>query len=184
MVELILGGARSGKSRFAETLAQYSMHRENEVIYVATAQAGDDTSMRERIELHRARRPEGWGLIESPLDLPETLSRAMAPGRCVLVDCLTLWLTNELLRERDMTAALEALDDVLAHAEGRILIVSNEVGQGVVPMNALSRRFVDLSGTAHQRIAQRASHAWWVVAGLPQCLKGVPMPALGHPEGT
>ncbi|MCX2523194.1 bifunctional adenosylcobinamide kinase/adenosylcobinamide-phosphate guanylyltransferase [Larsenimonas rhizosphaerae] len=172
MVELILGGARSGKSRFAEQRATKAAEAGKEVVYLATATVGQDSAMAARIALHRDRRPASWALHEQPRDLPEALDTLMAPQRLVLVDCLTLWLTNELLAEADMSDALDRLDQVLRRARGQVVLVSNEVGQGVVPMNALSRRFVDISGEAHQRVAQCATSVWWVVAGLPQCLKG------------
>lgn len=171
MLELVLGGMRSGKSLHAERLAASSGL---EVHYIATAQAGDD-EMRARIAQHRSSRPSGWRLHESPLALAETIEREASETRLLLVDCLTLWVSNQLMeapeRLEERSAALVA---ALAAAPGRIVVVSNEVGQGGVPMNALARRFVDLSGVLHQRIAERAERVWWVVAGLPQCFKGRP----------
>ncbi|RKR06261.1 adenosylcobinamide kinase /adenosylcobinamide-phosphate guanylyltransferase [Kushneria sinocarnis] len=171
MLELILGGARSGKSAFAERLA---LDHEGVVTYVATARALDE-EMRERIETHRARRPAHWRLQESPLALAETLSQLDEPNGLILVDCLTLWLTNALLAEEaeawesELLRLLELLESPPA---GRILLVSNEVGQGITPLEPLSRRFVDEAGRLHQALAARASRVWWVTAGLPQCLKG------------
>ncbi|SPJ34697.1 bifunctional adenosylcobinamide kinase/adenosylcobinamide-phosphate guanylyltransferase [Kushneria phyllosphaerae] len=170
MHELILGGARSGKSVHGETLAVQSAC---EVTYIATAQVYDDSEMRARIESHRERRPSHWALVEAPLSLGEAIERHARADRLLLIDCLTLWLTNLLLEGgqrfvQERARLLEALD----HAPGRVVMVSNEVGQGVVPMNALSRRFVDEAGQLHQVLASRCQRVWWVVAGLPQCLKG------------
>lgn len=170
MHELILGGARSGKSAHGERLAaQSGCH----VTYIATAQVHDDSEMHARIEAHRARRPEHWGLEEAPLALGDAIDRNARADHLLLVDCLTLWLTNLLLDGearfvQERARLLEALDA----APGSVVMVSNEVGQGVVPMNALSRRFVDEAGRLHQALAARCQRVWWVVAGLPQCLKG------------
>ncbi|MDB6060114.1 MAG: cobU [Verrucomicrobiaceae bacterium] len=170
MIELILGGARSGKSRFAE---QRALDSGSECIYIATAQAGDG-EMAARIQLHREQRSGFAQTIEEPLALAQIIADAMHDSRCLLVDCLTLWLTNLLLAENAATFADERaqLFDVLSRARGRIIFVSNEVGQGVVPMDALSRRFVDDSGRLHQAIAQIADRVFFVTAGLPQLLKG------------
>lgn len=170
MLELILGGARSGKSLLAERLAQASGL---ECVYIATATALD-AEMAERIRHHRARRDAFALTIEEPVRLAATLLEHMQPRRCLLVDCLTLWLTNLLLAEDSATFAREreALLRALARVEGRVLLVSNEVGQGVVPMDALSRRFVDESGRLHQDIAALSQRTIFVVAGLPQILKG------------
>lgn len=170
MLELILGGARSGKSRCAEQLAAGSGL---ERVYIATATAGD-AEMASRIRDHRERRDDGWTTVEESLELARMLVEHASPNRCLLVDCLTLWLTNLLLapdpavfpRERARLLA------VLAELPGRVIFVSNEVGQGVVPMDALSRRFVDESGWLHQELAARCDRVLWVVAGLPQVLKG------------
>ncbi len=170
MHELILGGARSGKSAHGEVLAaQSGCH----VTYIATAQVHDDSEMRSRIATHQARRPADWALVEAPLALGDAIACHARADRLLLVDCLTLWLTNILLdgEERfrqERTRLLKALGT----APGRVVMVSNEVGQGVVPMNALSRRFVDEAGRLHQVLASRCHRVWWVVAGLPQCLKG------------
>ncbi|ARS53917.1 bifunctional adenosylcobinamide kinase/adenosylcobinamide-phosphate guanylyltransferase [Kushneria konosiri] len=173
MHELILGGARSGKSGHGESLAVKSGL---EVTYIATAQVHDDSEMHARIEAHRMRRPPHWALEEAPLALGDAIDRHARTGRLLLVDCLTLWLTNVLLEgdERfihEQGRLLEALE----RAPGRVIMVSNEVGQGVVPMNALSRRFVDEAGYLHQTLASRCQRVWWVVAGLPQCLKDKPV---------
>lgn len=170
MRTLILGGARSGKSALAERLAG---DNDREVVYVATAQAHDD-EMHDRIAHHRGRRPAHWRSIEEPLALAETLRLQAGEDRCLLVDCLTLWLSNLLIdpeparfeRERD------ALLDLLPSLPGQLLLVSNEVGLGIVPMGALSRRFVDEAGRLHQALATHCERVLFVTAGLPIALKG------------
>lgn len=169
MLELILGGARSGKSRFAERLAADSGLA---VTYIATSQPLDG-EMTERIAHHRERRPAHWTLVEEPLQLARVLREQAAANRCLLVDCLTLWLTNlvmlddaaRLAEERD--ALLECLDGL----PGRILLVSNETGLGVVPLGELTRRYVDEAGWLHQAVAERAQRVIFMVAGLPMTLK-------------
>ncbi|CEG51105.1 MULTISPECIES: bifunctional adenosylcobinamide kinase/adenosylcobinamide-phosphate guanylyltransferase [Stutzerimonas stutzeri subgroup] len=169
MLELILGGARSGKSRFAERLAAESGLA---VTYIATSQPLDG-EMVERIAHHRERRPAHWTLVEEPLQLARVLRAQAAAERCLLVDCLTLWLTNLLMlddaarlaEERD--ALLECLDGL----PGRILLVSNETGLGVVPLGELTRRYVDEAGWLHQAVAERAQRVTFMVAGLPMTLK-------------
>lgn len=174
MIEFILGGARSGKSQFAEQRAQASRETSGKACrYIATAQAGD-AEMAERIRLHREQRSGFELTIEEPLSLASVLAENMHESRCLLVDCLTLWLTNLLLADNPDTFAQERsrLFEVLAHARGDIIFVSNEVGQGVVPMDALSRRFVDESGRLHQALVQLSTRVFFVTAGLPQLLKG------------
>ena len=169
MLELILGGARSGKSRFAERLAADSGLA---VTYIATSQPLDG-EMTERIAHHRERRPAHWTLVEEPQQLARVLREQAAANRCLLVDCLTLWLTNLLMlddaarfaEERD--ALLECLDGL----PGRILLVSNETGLGVVPLGELTRRYVDEAGWLHQAVAERAQRVTFMVAGLPMTLK-------------
>lgn len=170
MLELILGGARSGKSRLAERLATESGL---EVVYVATSQALDG-EMSARVAQHRARRPTHWGLVEEPLALARVLREQAAPGRCLLVDCLTLWLTNLLLLDDQARLAAErqALLDTLGELPGRILLVSNETGLGVVPLGELTRRYVDEAGWLHQALAERSQRVLFCVAGLPMTLKG------------
>lgn len=168
--ELVLGGVRSGKSRYAQAQAAASGLA---VTYIATAQALD-AEMAARIERHRAERPAGWDLVEAPLELAAALEAHAAPGRCLLVDCLTLWLTNLLLadaagaRLADETAALL---DVLPRLPGRLVLVGNEVGQGIVPDNALARRFRDEAGRLNQDVAAACERATFVAAGLPLALK-------------
>lgn len=168
-VHLILGGARSGKSGYAEELALTSP---DPLHYVATATAGDG-EMSERIERHRQQRSERFTTHECPLALAAELNRLDQPGATVLVDCLTLWLTNALLAPDESTWSREreALLDSLDSLQANCLLISNEVGQGVVPMDALSRRFVDEAGLLHQAIARQADRVTLVVAGLPQALK-------------
>lgn len=166
---LILGGARSGKSAHAEALVRASGLRP---VYLATAQALDD-EMRARVDHHRRRRRdgEGWTVVEEPLELAATLRTASAPDRAVLVDCLTLWLTNVLLADRDPEAESSRLLATLPDLPGPVVLVSNEVGQGIVPANALARRFVDEAGRLHQRLAAAAQQVILITAGLPLHLK-------------
>jgi adenosylcobinamide kinase/adenosylcobinamide-phosphate guanylyltransferase len=182
MRELIIGGARSGKSTFAEKRAAESgLH----VIYVATAQALDG-EMQRRIEHHQARRPASWGLVESPLGLAAALQQHAATDVCLLVDCLTLWLTNALFAGEAAKQAeagqavdcpqflgeMQALINGLPRLPGRIIMVSNEVGWGVVPMHPVSRLFSDEQGRLNQRVAAVCEKVTLVAAGLPLALKG------------
>lgn len=173
MIELILGGARSGKSRLAERLAGESGLP---VTYIATSQPLDG-EMSARIEQHRARRPAGWALVEEPLALAAVLREHASPERCLLVDCLTLWLTNLLMLDDTTRLAAErdALLDCVAALPGRVLLVSNETGLGVVPLGELSRRYVDEAGWLHQALAERCGRVVFTVAGLPMTLKGEPL---------
>jgi adenosylcobinamide kinase / adenosylcobinamide-phosphate guanylyltransferase len=168
---LILGGARSGKSRHAESLALQSGLQ---VVYIATGWAGDE-EMADRIAHHREHRPKDWLTVEEPRALAAALKSYAAIDRLVIVDCLTLWLSN-LLAEGDACFRLErqALLDILPSLPGTICLVSNEVGQGIVPLNPLARRFVDEAGWLHQDLARICERVVWVVAGLPQILKETP----------
>ena len=170
MLNLILGGARSGKSRLAEQLAERSGLP---VTYIATSEPLDG-EMNARVQLHRERRPASWGLIEEPLALAAVLRAEAAEGRCLLVDCLTLWLTNLLMLEDEQRLAEErdALLDCLVQLPGTTLLVSNETGLGVVPMGELTRRYVDQAGWLHQAVAERCQRVVLTVAGLPLMLKG------------
>ena len=170
MRTLILGGARSGKSRLAEQLAAGSGLP---VTYIATSEPLDG-EMNARVRLHRERRPADWGLVEEPLALAAVLRAEAAEGRCLLVDCLTLWLTNLLLLEdrQRLEQERDALLDCLASLAGTVILVSNETGLGVVPMGELTRRYVDLAGLAHQAVAERCERVVLTVAGLPLMLKG------------
>ena len=162
---LVLGGARSGKSRHAEALVR--LHPAP-WLYIATAQALDE-EMTERIELHRRQRGEGWLTVEAPLDLVGAV--ASAHSRPALIDCLTLWLSNHLLAGSDLDAESERLADTLAAASGPAVLVANEVGLGIVPDNALARRFRDAAGRLNQRIAAIADSVVLMVAGLPVKVK-------------
>ncbi|MFO7594249.1 MAG: bifunctional adenosylcobinamide kinase/adenosylcobinamide-phosphate guanylyltransferase [Pseudomonadota bacterium] len=172
MRELILGGARSGKSALAERRAAASGLA---VSYIATAQARDG-EMRERIEHHRRRRPQHWSVVEEPYALAAVLREHASPERCLLVDCLTLWLSNLLAEESvEETAFARARDELLQllpTLPGEIILVSNEVGLGIVPLGELSRRFCDESGRLHQAVAERCERVTFVTAGLPMTLKG------------
>ena len=170
MLQLILGGARSGKSRLAETLATDSGLS---VTYIATSQPLDG-EMNERVAIHRQRRPTEWRLIEEPVELARVLRENAAPDRCLLVDCLTLWLTNLLMLDNPERLAFEreALLQALATLPGEIIFVSNETGLGVVPLGELTRRYVDEAGWLHQAIAERCQRVVLTVAGLPLTLKG------------
>ncbi|MEB0041246.1 MULTISPECIES: bifunctional adenosylcobinamide kinase/adenosylcobinamide-phosphate guanylyltransferase [unclassified Pseudomonas] len=170
MLQLILGGARSGKSRLAEGLAADSGL---EVTYIATSQPLDG-EMNQRIALHRQRRPEQWLLIEEPVELARVLRNNASTDRVLLVDCLTLWLTNLLMLEdyERLAVEREALLSCLAELPGDIIFVSNETGLGVVPLGELTRRYVDEAGWLHQALAQRCQRVVLTVAGLPLTLKG------------
>jgi adenosyl cobinamide kinase/adenosyl cobinamide phosphate guanylyltransferase len=160
---LVLGGARSGKSRHAEALVTA---RPGPWTYVATAQAFDP-EMQERIDAHRRMRTPGWITVEAPLDL----AAALEAPRPALVDCLTLWLTNVLLAERDVDADVAALLATLASRTSPCVLVSNEVGLGIVPDNALARRFRDAAGVLHQRLAAQADRVVLLIAGIPMVVK-------------
>jgi adenosylcobinamide kinase/adenosylcobinamide-phosphate guanylyltransferase len=162
----LLGGARSGKSRHAEKLATALPAPWT---YIATAQAYDD-EMAERIALHRSRRGEGWSTVDAPLDLAQAL-RAVPDGRPVLVDCLTLWLSNHMLAEHDLENLSDELEAVLSRPRGPWFVVSNEVGLGVVPDNPLGRRFRDAQGGLNQRVAAVADRVLFMVAGIPMQVK-------------
>ncbi len=164
-ISLVLGGARSGKSRFAESLlAGHAGQR----IYLATAEPGD-AEMRARIAEHQARRGPGWRTVEAPLEIAPALRAAGADA--VLVDCLTLWLSNLMLAGRDTDAAAAELCGTLDGARGPVVLVSNEVGLGIVPENALAREFRDRAGRLNQAIAGRADRVFFLAAGLPIKLK-------------
>ncbi|HWV03658.1 MULTISPECIES: bifunctional adenosylcobinamide kinase/adenosylcobinamide-phosphate guanylyltransferase [unclassified Ralstonia] len=182
---LVLGGARSGKSHHAEQLA---LQCAGPVTYVATAGEGDE-EMQLRVAMHRARRPAEWALVEEPLHLAEALYTHAQHGGCVLVDCLTLWLNNLLFSEhheypetglvtppKAWTAEIDALLTALPLLPGEVILVSNEIGLGVVPMGAVTRFYVDELGRLNQRLATLADNVHLLVAGIPMVVKG---PALG-----
>jgi adenosylcobinamide kinase/adenosylcobinamide-phosphate guanylyltransferase len=164
---LILGGARSGKSRYAESVA---MSSRPPWIYLATAESFDD-EMTARIAEHKSCRSPDWQTIDAPLDLAGALT-ALPRSATILVDCLTLWLSNVMLAGRDIDAEIQRLEAVVLAHRGPLVLVSNEVGSGIVPENALARRFRDLQGLLNQRIAARADRVVLVVAGLPMIVKG------------
>ncbi|MBV6752236.1 bifunctional adenosylcobinamide kinase/adenosylcobinamide-phosphate guanylyltransferase [Pseudomonas chlororaphis] len=170
MLQLILGGARSGKSRLAERLAAESALP---VTYIATSQPLDG-ELNERVALHRQRRPDHWQLIEEPLELARVLRENAAADVCLLVDCLTLWLTNLLMLDdaERLKIEREALLQSLAQLPGEIIFVSNETGLGIVPLGELTRRYVDEAGWLHQALAERCQRVVLTVAGLPLTLKG------------
>ncbi|MBE0412077.1 bifunctional adenosylcobinamide kinase/adenosylcobinamide-phosphate guanylyltransferase [Yoonia sp.] len=164
---LVLGGAASGKSAFAESLVLQGAHAP---VYIATAQIFDD-EMAAKVSRHRDQRGNGWTTIEEPLNLPAALARC-TPDQAVLIDCATLWLTNVILGDHDIAAHTNRLCDALRTCPARVVIVSNEVGQGIVPDNALSRKFRNAQGTLNQIIATKADLVVAVMAGLPLVLKG------------
>ncbi|RZF54670.1 bifunctional adenosylcobinamide kinase/adenosylcobinamide-phosphate guanylyltransferase [Acinetobacter halotolerans] len=169
MLQLILGGARSGKSRLAEQTAKATGLA---VVYVATAQALDE-EMQHRIQHHQLQRPHDWALCEEPIFLADRLLHVDQENQVILVDCLTLWLTNLLLTEdvQLQQQQVEKLFSVLPKLKSKIILVSNETGLGVVPMGEISRRFVDEAGRLHQVLGQLAHKVVFCVAGFPMILK-------------
>jgi adenosylcobinamide kinase/adenosylcobinamide-phosphate guanylyltransferase len=170
MRELILGGVRSGKSRLAE---QHANDSGLDVVYVATAQMRD-AEMQQRIAHHRARRPARWQVVEAGHDLAQVLQQQAGSGRCVLVDCLTLWLTQLLcdLSEAELRREVDAVLAVLPTLPGQIILVSNETNMGVVPLGELSRRYCDEAGRLHQQVGALCDRVILTVAGLPLIVKG------------
>lgn len=166
-IVLVVGGQRSGKSRYAERLVAESGRVP---VYLATATAGDG-EMAARIAAHRERRPAGWRTVEQPLDIALELDRHSTDSSAVIVECLTLWLTNLMGAGRDVVAATDELLDALRRARGPVVVVSNEVGGGIMPANALARRYADALGTLNQRVAGVASHVVLVAAGQPLLIK-------------
>jgi adenosylcobinamide kinase / adenosylcobinamide-phosphate guanylyltransferase len=171
-ITFVLGGARSGKSAYAERLA---IDSGLPVTYIATAQIGD-AEFAERVRLHRVRRPGEWALVEASADLAGALRDADREGQCVLIDCLTLWLATLLLsNDSDETAArdaFDAFDHALAQTRGKVIVVSNEIGLGVVPLGSVTRLYVDELGRLNQRVAAASTRAVFMAAGLPLALKG------------
>jgi adenosylcobinamide kinase / adenosylcobinamide-phosphate guanylyltransferase len=163
---LVLGGARSGKSRYAENLIAASRPP---WIFLATAEPGDP-EMTERIALHRRRRGPDWQTIEAPHELAAALA-AVAADAPILIDCMTLWLSNRMLADADLEAEIVRFEAVLNDRHGPVVLVSNEVGFGIVPDNELARRFRDLQGRINQRLAARADRVILMVAGLPIMVK-------------
>ena len=170
MKTLVLGGTRSGKSRLAEQIA---INSGLSVTYIATAQNRDE-EMQQRIDAHRQRRPDHWTIVEEPICLADVLKAQAREDHCLLIDCLTLWLTNCLLEDDNQLYAhqKQSLLDCLSDLSGQIIFVSNETNMGVTPMGELSRRFCDETGLLHQQIAEVCHHVILTVAGLPHILKG------------
>ena len=168
---LVLGGARSGKSEFSENLI---INSGLDPVYLATAR-GEDQEMRERIDVHQKRRNDSsrsdWLTVEEPLALGDALKDCAFEGRAVLVDCLTLWITNLMIAGADTDREVSNLVRNLHHLAAPVVFVSNEVGMGVVPENKMAREFIDLTGHAHQKIAEKADHVYFIAAGLPLVMK-------------
>lgn len=175
MLTLVLGGARSGKSRYARELCR----RAGQVVFIATAREGDDPEMRERIARHRAERPAHWTTVEEPLAVARAVRQARPEGATVLVDCVTVWLASLTWEhreseegEREQAILEEVADFSRATREREVIAVSNEVGSGIVPEHPLGRAFRDLQGLVNQRLAEEAAGVVLLVAGLPLVLKG------------
>ncbi len=164
---LVLGGARSGKSAFGERLVKESGLMP---YYLATARAEDD-EMRERIDHHQQQRGAGWQTIEEPLALVDALSSDAVEGRAILVDCLTLWLSNLMVAGADIAIESRALAQCAKNLPVPVVFISNEVGQGIVPDNKMAREFRDHAGRLHQMMAAACGEVWFITAGIPQKLK-------------
>ena len=164
---LILGGARSGKSSYAEQVVE---GQDGPCIYVATARTWDE-EMADRIDEHKERRGERWTTFEEPLDLVQCLKRIQRPDGCILVDCLTLWVTNLMMEGRDPDVEGAQLVASLAELSCPVVLVSNEVGLGIVPMDKMSRDFRDYAGRLHQRLAAVVPSVTFMVSGLPMQVK-------------
>ncbi len=171
---LVLGGQRSGKSRYAEQVVATSGLAP---VYLATAQAGDE-EMTRRIAAHRERRGAAWHTVEEPLDLAGTIVREAGDGRIVLVECLTLWLSNTMQAGADTLRATTELIGVLGSAKGQVVLVSNEVGSGVIPATPLGRRYADGLGALNQRVAAAVRNVVLVVAGMPVQIKPAQQPEI------
>ena len=173
MIELVIGGARSGKSAYAEKRANESGKK---VIYIATAEAGD-SEMQTRIDQHRQNRPQQWQTVEEPIKLADLIQQNSGSEFCLLVDCLTLWLTNILfdkqgeIQQTVFEKETSALYNSLSNYSGQIILVTNEVGLGIVAIDRMTRRFVDEAGLLHQKIAAISNKVVLITAGLPQVLK-------------
>lgn len=172
-IQFVLGGARSGKSAHAEALAQTRPLEDDDghrLVYIATAEIFD-AEMESRIELHRQRRSSEWRLIEAPLDLPQAIRDSDGEKTVILVDCLSVWTTNLLIHERDIDKARRKLIDTLRECKGRIILVASETGLGIVPDNALSRRFRDSNGLLNQAVAAAADEVFFIMAGIALRIK-------------
>lgn len=170
-LRLIIGGARSGKSAHAQSLAETEARRRGgQPVMIATAEALD-AEMRERIARHRVERGAAWRTLETPLD-PAAAIGQLGPADCAVVDCLTLWLSNLMFAEHDIEAATEVLLQAATNSQSEIILVTNEVGMSIVPENALARRFRDEAGRMSRRVAERADQVTVMFAGIPLVLKG------------
>lgn len=165
---LVLGGARSGKSRYAQTRAEAF---DRDLMFIATAQGFDD-EMRDRIARHRDDRGSRWRTVEEPVDLVGAIAANSNPRTVVLVDCLTLWASNLMLAEHDPEEAARSLADAIRKPSGPLIFVANEVGLGIVPDNAMARRFRDYAGIINQAVAATVSEAVMMFAGIPMVLRG------------
>lgn len=171
LIQLILGGARSGKSHYAEICAAESTL---DVLYVATAQAHDN-EMQQRIQHHQQQRPGHWQLIEEPVNLVSVLKSNADSSKCILVDCLTLWLSNQLCSDEHKSQLHKNIDDLIdlvPNLQGKIIFVSNEVSMGIIPLGEINRQFVDETGRLHQRLATVCDKVTLMVAGIPSHIKG------------
>lgn len=169
---LVLGGARSGKTAFAESV---TLRTGKSPAYLATAEILD-AEMEERVQLHREQRAARFHTIEEPIELGEAIRAAAETHDAILVDCLTLWITNLIMADRNVADAVDDLIETLASTQASVILVSNEVGLGIVPDNAMARMFRDLAGAAHQRLAEICDEAYFIVAGLPITLKAAKAP--------
>ena len=173
-IQFVIGGARSGKSAIAENLTKaVSETVEGRLVYVATAQIFDD-EMQTRIDLHRQRRGPEWDLVEAPIDLDHAIAEAAEEDNVLLIDCLSVWITNILINDMDTDDAREKLVSSLANASGHIVLVASETGLGIVPENKLSRQFRDASGTLNQAVAALADEVFFVMAGIATKVKPQP----------
>lgn len=170
---LILGGARSGKSVYAEKLAeQFNTSNNSQLVYIATATVGDD-EMAQRVAHHQQRRSDDWQTIEEPLQLAKVINDHASDNNCILVDCLTLWMTNLLnLEEKERRQHVDGFLSSVSNFPGELLLVSNEVGMGIVPMGELTRLFCDETGRLHQQLGQVCEQVTLMVAGIPMIVKG------------
>ena len=166
-ITFVLGGARSGKSKFAEDLVLSSGLKP---VYLATARTKDE-EMSERIAIHQERRGNEWITIEEPLALADAINNEAHEGRVILVDCLTLWVTNLMMEEADVVRECQSLCEALKQSSAPIVLVSNETGLGIIPDNKMAREFGDLAGEVNQKIASVADEVFFIAAGLPLVLK-------------
>lgn len=175
MKSLILGGVKSGKSRYAEqqvrVWAAQAGNSDHSVVYLATAENREDDDFSQRITRHRAQRPPEWKTIEEPFNISPIIAAASGENQCVLLECLTLWVSNLLQNEATISQHIDEFCETLQTYQGEIILVSNETGLGIMPPNALARRFGDEVGILHQRLAGLCDEVVLTVAGLPTILK-------------